>query len=124
MEWDRRLGRWRPMHRDELIVEACLEPALPVRALLESAAGDEAVLGAIGVRRPDLVARLEAKAEARGEVRGEALALDASRRAVRALCANLGVAVTAERERAIASASADELVALVAAIASGRWASE
>ena len=110
LEWDRgaaspKGGRWRPMHRDETIEDASLASGLPVRALLDGARADEAVLAAIEARRPDLVATIEARGEARGEAKG-------MRRTIESLCAVLDIALTPDRQRHVRGASRTELARL------------
>ncbi len=114
LEWDGRLGRWRHLHLDERITHPCFEPSLPVRALLETARADEAVLAALESRRPDLVARIEARGEARGELAGEARGrLSGAREAVRLVCEVLGIPVTAARARQIQAADLASLSGLL-----------
>ena len=72
LEWDRETKRWRPMHLEEAIDDACLVRPLPIRALLESARSDEAVLAALAAKRPELLAELTATARAEGRAEGHA----------------------------------------------------
>lgn len=114
LEWDRgaaspRGGRWRPMHRDESIEAPALAAPLPVRALLDGARADEAVLAALEARRPDLVATIEA--------RGEEKAL---RRTIESLCTVLEITLTGERQRMVRSASRAELERIAAALTRDR----
>lgn len=117
LEWDRRVGRFRPMHPDEHIEAPCLAIPIGVRELVGTARADEAVLAALEARRPDLVARIEAKAEARGEARGEASGLrEGVRRACRAL------AIEIPPDAALDALERDALAALLDAIlAHRRW---
>lgn len=98
-------GRWRPMHRDEVIQDASLASPLPVGALLDVARADEAVLAALEARRPDLVARIEARARA-----------DATRDAILGLCTVLDIRLTKPRLQRVNRASPHELTAIARAI--------
>ncbi len=121
LEWDRSHDRWRPMHLDEVIADASLFPPLPVRALLDTARVDEAVLAALEARRPDLVARIEAVGEARGRAEGEARG---HINGIRATCAALGIVITESRSRELERASPNELLELLVAITRDRkWPS-
>ncbi len=102
VEWDRRTQNWRPVHLDEHIVHACLAAPLPIRAMLDTVRADEAVLAALEARRPDLVARIEARGRADGEARGEV-------RAIRLACRLLGIPIDEERGRWLESASLADL---------------
>ncbi|MFO0708783.1 MAG: Uma2 family endonuclease [Sandaracinus sp.] len=125
LEWDRGTGDWRPLHLDEQIVHRSLAAPLPVRALLDTARADEAVLAALGARRPDLIARIEARARALGRREGVADgAREAERGAVRqtveALCRVLAIRVSPTRAAWLASASLQELRAVAQAIETDR----
>jgi hypothetical protein len=63
---------------------------LPIRALLESARTDEAVLAALSAKRPELFAARDARARAEGHEEGRA---DGLRHAVRALAQTLAIEV-------------------------------
>jgi hypothetical protein len=104
------------MHLDETIAETCLHPALPIRALLDTAGADEAVLVALEARRPDLVARIEARGEAAGRAEGEAVL----RETIRLLCATLEVPVTKTRQRTLERFGLRALRDLAAEIARDR----
>ncbi len=110
LEWDRRTDDWRPVHLDEHIVHACLSAPLPIRAMLDAAGADEAVLAALEARRPDLVARIEARGEARGRAEGEV-------RGIRTVCRLLGIPVD---EAQLEAATLEELRAITAALESER----
>lgn len=114
LDWDRGAssptsGRWRPMHVEETIEHACLSRPLPVRALLDVARADEAVLAALEARRPDLVGPIEARGEARGEAR-------ALRESVLVIADLLGLRMTPARRHRLAAADVSGLRALVAAL--------
>lgn len=111
LEWDRRTGRWRPMHVDEEIADAALSTPLPVRALLDTARADEAVLRAIEARRPELLEAFEARAEARE-----------LRRGIARLCAALEIPLGPARRRRLERLDGEGLRSLADAIAtSRRW---
>jgi hypothetical protein len=121
LEWDRRTGDWRPLHLDEQIVHRSLAAPLPVRALLDSARADDAVLAALEARRPDLIARIEARGRALGRTEGaNAGAREGVTQTVEALCRVLAIRVSATRAAWLASASLQELRAVAHAIETDR----
>lgn len=109
LEWDRRTNQWRPLHSDESIVHTCLAAPLPVRALLETARADEAVLAALEARRPDLIARIETRGREAG-----------ARETVSSLCRVLAITIDDARAAQLTSSSLPELQALVRAIETER----
>lgn len=121
LEWDRRTGDWRPLHLDEQIVHDCFAAPLPIRALLDTARADEAVLDALEARRPDLIARIEARGRERGQMEG---AERATKETIEALCRVLGITLDDARATRIAEAALPELRELARAIETERrWPS-
>ncbi|MCU0687005.1 MAG: hypothetical protein MUF34_32970, partial [Polyangiaceae bacterium] len=101
--------------------DRCLVRPLPARALLNAAASDEAVVGALRARQvPAMVAVLaderrqgEAKGRAEGEAKGRAEGL---RLAVMALCDVLSIDVSSARRARLEAMGADELGVLCQAL--------
>ena len=119
VEWHARTRNWRAMHLDETIEHACLATPLPIRALLETARADEAVLEALAVRRPELVAAIEARGEAKGEARAEARG---ERHTIELACELLGIPIDASRRAWLASASLEDLQAVTRSLrTTRRW---
>ncbi len=71
-EWSPESRSWRPLDRESVIEDACLVMPLSVAALLDAAAADDAVVGALRAKKNPALQGVEAAAEARGEAKGEA----------------------------------------------------
>jgi putative restriction endonuclease len=73
LEWSRETDGWQPLGVNAVLKDHCLVRPLPIRALLEAAEGDEAVVAALRARKvPALMAALaderrEGKLEGRAE---------------------------------------------------------
>lgn len=109
LEWDRRTEDFRPLAPDEQIAHPCLAAPLPVRAMLETARADDAVLAALESRRPDLIARIEARGEARG-----------LRETIEALCAVLSIPIDESRASRLSASALEELRDLARALRTNR----
>jgi hypothetical protein len=114
LEWSQLTDGWRPLGENERIEDRCLVRPLPARALLDAAASDEAVVGALRARKvPAMVAVLadersqgEAEGEAKGRAEGEAKGL---RQGAMALCDVLSIDVSPARRARLEVMGADEL---------------
>ena len=72
LEWSREIDGWRTMPESEVIEDPCLAAPLPIRALLDPAAADEAVVAGLLARGVPAIMQLQAESEAIGEAIGEA----------------------------------------------------
>ncbi len=75
LEWSRETDAWSPLHDAAAIDDRCLVRPLPVRALLDATATDEAVIRALIARGHPTLDELQQTAEARGVLRGKLEAL-------------------------------------------------
>ncbi len=75
LDWSRATDGWTPMAETEEIVDQCLTRPLHVRALLDAAAGDDAVAEALRERGHRLFSEERALGIAEGEARGRAAAI-------------------------------------------------
>lgn len=141
LEWSTETDGWRTMGVDDVIDDRCLARPLPVRAMLEAAASDEAVVAALRARKvPAFEAALaderqkgeargraegraegkaegrvegEAKGRAEGEAKGEARGeAKGLRLAVADLCDVLGIALSSTRRARLEAMGLGELEAL------------
>jgi Putative restriction endonuclease len=71
-EWSPESQTWQPLEPAGHIADPCLVAPLAVRALLDAAAGDNAVVEALAAKGNPALRRREAEAEAKGEARGRA----------------------------------------------------
>jgi hypothetical protein len=65
-EWSRDQGEWIALALDASIEDPCLSTPLPVRALVDATAADDAVARALIARRNPVIEKLEAESQARG----------------------------------------------------------
>jgi hypothetical protein len=65
-EWSRERDEWVALDLDASIEDRCLRTPLPVRALVEAAAADDAIARALVARRNPVIEKLQAESEARG----------------------------------------------------------
>jgi hypothetical protein len=72
LEWYRATGDWRAFAANSVIDDRCFVRALPVVALLDAAARDDAVARALLAKRNPVIERALAEGEARGRAEGEA----------------------------------------------------
>jgi putative restriction endonuclease len=131
LEWSRETDGWQPLGDEAVLKDRCLVRPLPIRALLEATAGDEAVVKALRARRvPALVAALSderREGEAAGLLKGKAEGLlegkaEGLRAAIADLCEVLGVEVSALRRARLEAMTVSELEALRAALKqTRRW---
>jgi hypothetical protein len=89
LEWSRATGTWSPVAKEAVIEDRCLNPPLPVAALLDATASDDAVVRALRARGHRIFAEERAAGFAEGcaqslvsiiEARGLALSPDQRRR--------------------------------------------
>jgi hypothetical protein len=125
LEWSQPIDGWRPLSENERIEDRCLVRPLPARALLNAAASDEAVVGALRARQvPAMVAvladeRRQGEAKGRAEGRAEGLAEGEAkglRQAAMALCEVLSIDVSPARRARLEAMGADELGVLCQAL--------
>lgn len=125
LEWSRETDAWQPLANEASIDDRCLVRPLSVRALIDAAAGDEAVVAALKVRRvPALEAlvaegQTQARAEghAEGHAEGEAKGL---RAAAMALCKVLGITLGSKRRARLEAMGLAELETLCTALTQHR----
>ena len=91
MEWSRALDDWQLLSRDAVIEDPCLVRPMPVRALMEAAEKDDAVVEALLAKHVPALEAALAKRESEGEARGEVRARVA---AIHAVLASRGVAIS------------------------------
>ncbi|HEU4537582.1 MAG TPA: Uma2 family endonuclease [Polyangiaceae bacterium] len=72
LEWSRETDGWRPVGESERLEDRCLVRPLPVRALLDAAASDEAVVGALRARQVPAMVEALADERRQGETKGRA----------------------------------------------------
>jgi Uma2 family endonuclease len=72
LEWHRAAGDWRVFAADDVIDDSCFVRPLPVAALLDAAARDDAVARALLAKRNPVIERALAEGEARARAEGEA----------------------------------------------------
>ncbi len=72
LEWSRETDDWQPLANDAELDDRCFARPLPVRALLEAAAGDAAVVAALAARRVPALEALLAESRTEGEAKGKA----------------------------------------------------
>jgi hypothetical protein len=74
-EWSAEDRRWQPLDRASSISDPCLVKPLPMTALLDAAAADNAVVEAMIAKGNPVLREREATAEARGQARAKADAI-------------------------------------------------
>jgi hypothetical protein len=99
VEWSREDDSWRALAAGAVIADPCLAQPLPVRALLDAAAADEAVARALVARRHPVI-------EEFGQTRYRHGEIDTLRRSLRNVLARRGLALDA-RQRARIEACVD-----------------
>lgn len=119
LEWSRATNGWAPLAEGGEIVDRCLARPLSVRALLDAAAGDDAVAEALRARGNRLFqeeralgfAEGEAKGEARGRAEGEAKGEARGRAtAILEILEERGLSISgAARKRILACTDLDQL---------------
>jgi Uma2 family endonuclease len=109
LEWSRATDGWQPLDHKDALEDRCLVRPLPVRALLDAAAGDEAVVAALQARRVPALEALLAEGEAKGRAEG-------LRAAIVDLCEVLDIALGPKRRAHLISLRVAELEALRAAL--------
>jgi hypothetical protein len=108
-EWSAKGGAWRKLDPDATFSDATLARPLRVRALLDAAEADEAVVLALMAKGNPAILKVREDSEAKGLAKGRAEGL---RAAVRDLCELLDIRLTPEREGALAGMQSAELDAL------------
>ena len=115
LEWSRATDGWSFLPEDFVIDDPCFATPLPVRALLDGAEVDRAVVAALEKR--GLLAELETRAREEGRARGLAQGLEQGRRAAALdLCEALGVELDEARRAALAAMDRAALEATIAAL--------
>ncbi|MCA9705837.1 MAG: Uma2 family endonuclease [Myxococcales bacterium] len=87
-EWSAEQERWRPLDPHDVIVDPTLARPLPVRALLDASAADEAVAQGLRARHHPALAQVEAAGATRG-----------LRKGIEAVCALLELPLDDARQR-------------------------
>ncbi|HEX9733615.1 MAG TPA: Uma2 family endonuclease [Thermoanaerobaculia bacterium] len=121
LEWSHATGGWSRMPDDAAIKDRCLAPPMPVRGLLDAAAGDDAVAQALVARRNPVVEGVRAEGQAEGEAKGFARGLaegeareSAARRAAEMRAAEeLAARQAAEQARQSAERRAAQMIVSV-----------
>ncbi|MFY9822316.1 MAG: hypothetical protein WAM82_13115 [Thermoanaerobaculia bacterium] len=114
-EWSAESRSWRPLAGDAQIEDPCLVKPLPVAALLDAAAADNAVVEALAAKGNPEFRKREAAAEARGEAQGEVRGKAQGRaqgkaEAILSVLETRGIAVTeAQREEVLRCGDLDRL---------------
>lgn len=106
LEWYPPTDGWARLDRGAAITDACLASPLPVAALLDAIAADEAVVRALRARDSQAIRALEQESFRRGRA-------EARRQAVVDLCEVLGVPLTEIRREQLAAMPPAELEALI-----------
>ncbi len=81
LEWSHETDGWSPLPASASIEDRCLVAPLPVRALVDAASTDAAIIGALVARRSPALLALQASARSEGRSEGAAAALLAVLRA-------------------------------------------
>lgn len=90
LEWSPATGSWSPVAKDAVIEDRCLNPPLPVAALLDATASDEAVVQALRARGHRIFAEERAAGFAEGQAQTLVSIIEAR-----------GLALTSEERRRI-----------------------
>lgn len=113
LEWSRETDGWQMLASDAVIDDRCLARPLPVRALLDAAEADRAVVAALHAR--GLLAEIERTSREVGREEGREEGRAAGLRiAVRALCSVLSIELAGERAATLDGLEAQELEHLLA----------
>lgn len=105
-EWSPEDGAWRPLDPEGTVVDPALARPLPVRALLDGAAADDAVARALRAKDNPVLASLEAAGVERGRRQG-------IERGIEAACELLGITLGPSHRAQIRESSAADLEALL-----------
>ncbi|MFY9822313.1 MAG: hypothetical protein WAM82_13100 [Thermoanaerobaculia bacterium] len=110
-EWAAESRSWRPLAGDAQIEDPCLVKPLPVAALLDAAAADNAVVEALAAKGNPEIRKREAAAEARGKAQGEVRGkAQGKAEAILSVLETRGIAVTeAQREEILRCGDLDRL---------------
>ena len=112
-EWSRDLGDWVTLDPSSPFEDRTLVQPIPVRALLDRAAADRAVVRALYAKQEPTILEIEARARAR-----------VARKAIEALCDVLEIPIDSERRALLQGLDAARLEALLDRIRSERrWPS-
>lgn len=118
-EWSREAGRWQALASGAVLEDRCLAEPVPVRALLDAAAADEAVARALVARRHPVIAEFGQAQKTEGQRDGKVdalrivmeqrgLAPDTRQRALLEACTDLDL-LDRWLRRAITASHADEV---------------
>jgi len=72
LEWSQATGTWSPIAKESRIEDRCLSPPLPVSALIDATASDDAVVRALRARDHRIFAEERAAGFAEGKAQGHA----------------------------------------------------
>lgn len=108
-EWSVKNGTWRKLDLDEPFSDPTLLRPLRVRALLEAAEADNAVVRAMVAKKNPEIVKIQEECRAEGRKEGEAAGL---RVAVRDLCEALQITLTPKQDAALEKMDSAELDAL------------
>ena len=110
-------GDWEKLDPDAVIEDPCLHRPIQVRALLDAAAADDAVVRALKARGNPVLEELQSQAEGQGFQQGRAQTL---RHTIQTLCQVLDIELTPARRDRMAALDADALQTLHDRIATHR----
>lgn len=106
-EWSHETESWRRLELDERIEDPCLVAPLSVAALLDAAAADDAVVGALVAKGNPEIRQREAAAEAKGKTEGRA---EGTAEAILRFLEARGIAVKpTQRQQILICQDADQL---------------
>jgi hypothetical protein len=115
-EWSAKSGGWRKLEPETMFSDPTLAQPFRVRELLDAAEADNAVARALVAKENPVIVKAQedsrAKGHADGRAEGRTEGLRVARAAVRDLCEVYGVAMTPERQAALAEMDAAALDAL------------
>lgn len=118
-EWSPELNQFVPLPLDGTIEDRSLVCPVPVRALFDPAAADEALVNALEAKKTAGLAHKLAKSRAEGHAEGRAEAFAA---AIEAMCDLLGIPLGPRELESLESMDADARAALLAHLkAERRW---
>ncbi|MCA9704900.1 MAG: Uma2 family endonuclease [Myxococcales bacterium] len=110
-EWSAELDDWRVLDPSGTLDDPTLAQPIPIRALLDRAEADRAVVQALYAKRAPALLAIEAKGLRHGLVQG-----------ITALCSALAIALDADRRAALQALDAEGLEALLATLGrERRW---
>jgi len=110
LEWDKELDSWRTMLDEGQIEDRCFAKALPIQAIVDATAADNAVAAALLSRDVEAVRRIREEGEVLGMQRGEALGMQKAQGMIRrAAEAMLVAGMSPEKVAEVLSLSIEEV---------------